>query len=66
MAFAKILIVNRGEIACRIARSARDFGLRTVAVFSDADADALHVQAADEAVRIGPAPARESCGSPRR
>jgi geranyl-CoA carboxylase alpha subunit len=60
MAFSKLLIGNRGEIACRIARTARDLGLRTVAVFSDADADALHVHAADEAVRIGPAPARES------
>jgi len=58
--FTKILIANRGEIACRIARTARDLGLRTVAVFSDADADAPHVGAADEAVRIGPAPARES------
>src|SRR5437764_14791164 len=60
MSFAKILIANRGEIACRIARSARDLGLRSVAVFSDADADAPHVFAADEAVRIGSAPARES------
>src|SRR6266849_6335799 len=60
MTFAKILIANRGEIACRIARTAREFGLRTVAVFSDADADAPHVHAADEAVRIGPASARES------
>jgi geranyl-CoA carboxylase alpha subunit len=60
MAFTKILIANRGEIACRIARTARDLGLRTVAAFSDADADAPHVMAADEAVRIGPAPARES------
>jgi geranyl-CoA carboxylase alpha subunit len=60
MAFTKILIANRGEIACRIARTARDLGLRTVAVFSDADADAPHVMAANEAVRIGPAPARES------
>jgi geranyl-CoA carboxylase alpha subunit len=60
MSFTKILIANRGEIACRIARTARDLGLRTVAVFSDADADAPHVEAADEALRIGPAPARES------
>jgi len=60
MTFGKILIANRGEIACRIARTAREFGLRTVAVFSDADADAPHVHAADEAVRIGPASARES------
>ena len=60
MSFTKILIANRGEIACRIARTARDLGYRTVAVFSDADADAPHVEAVDEALRIGPAPARES------
>ena len=60
MAFTKVLIANRGEIACRIARTARDLGLRTVAVFSDADADAPHVAAADEALRIGPPPAQES------
>jgi geranyl-CoA carboxylase alpha subunit len=60
MHFTKILIANRGEIACRIARTARDLGFRTVAVFSDADAGAPHVEAADEAFRIGPAPARES------
>jgi geranyl-CoA carboxylase alpha subunit len=60
MALTKILIANRGEITCRIARTARDLGLRTVAVFSDADADALHVEAVDEAVRVGPAPARDS------
>ncbi|MFO1410765.1 MAG: biotin carboxylase N-terminal domain-containing protein [Steroidobacteraceae bacterium] len=58
--FRKILIANRGEIACRIARSARRLGIATVAVYSDADAQALHVAACDEAVRIGPPPARES------
>ncbi len=58
--FKKILIANRGEIACRIARAAKRMGIETVAVYSDADADALHVQIADEAVRIGPAPSAES------
>jgi acetyl-CoA carboxylase biotin carboxylase subunit len=58
--FEKILIANRGEIACRVARAARALGVKTVAVFSDADAKALHVEACDEAVRLGPAPARES------
>jgi 3-methylcrotonyl-CoA carboxylase alpha subunit len=58
--FDKILIANRGEIACRIAATARRMGIRTVAVYSDADADARHVHACDEAYRIGPAPARES------
>ena len=58
--FAKLLIANRGEIACRIARTARRLGIGTVAVFSDADAGALHAKSCDEAVRIGPPPARES------
>src|SRR5713226_1670715 len=58
--FSKILIANRGEIACRVIRTARRIGIATVAVHSDADADALHVREADEAVRIGPAPSAES------
>src|SRR5437588_3500678 len=58
--FAKILIANRGEIACRVTRTARRMGIATVAVYSDADANALHVAMADEARRIGPPPARES------
>ncbi len=58
--FDSILIANRGEIACRVIRTARRLGIRTIAVCSDADADALHVRRADAAVRIGPAPARES------
>ncbi len=56
----KILIANRGEIACRIQRTAQALGYRTVAVYSDADAQAAHVQMADEAVRIGPAPVQQS------
>lgn len=58
--FDKILIANRGEIACRIIRTARRLGFATVAVYSSADAGALHVSMADEAVRIGPAPADQS------
>jgi propionyl-CoA carboxylase alpha chain len=58
--FKKILIANRGEIACRVIRTARRMGIAAVAVYSDADAEALHVQMADEAVRIGPAPSAGS------
>ena len=58
--FESVLIANRGEIACRIIRTAKRMGLRTIAVYSDADRDALFVRMADEAYRIGPAPARES------
>ena len=58
--FSKILIANRGEIACRVIRTARRMGIATVAVYSEADASALHVAMADEARLIGPASARES------
>ena len=58
--FKSVLIANRGEIACRIARTARRIGMRSIAVYSDADANALHVRQCDEAYRIGPAPAGES------
>ena len=56
--FKKILIANRGEIACRVIKTARRMGIKTVAVYSDADAGALHVEMADEAVRLGPPPVR--------
>ena len=58
--FKKILIANRGEIACRVIKSARKMGIKTVAVYSDADREALHVKMADEAVHIGPPPAAQS------
>ena len=58
--FTKILIANRGEIACRVIKTAKKMGIKTVAVYSEADRDALHVELADESVFIGPAPSRES------
>src|SRR5947209_6554179 len=58
--FKRILIANRGEIACRIIRTARRLGIETVAVYSEADREALHVDLADRAVPIGPAPASQS------
>ena len=58
--FDKILIANRGEIACRVIKTARKMGIKTVAVYSDADKNALHVKMADEAVHIGPPAANQS------
>ena len=58
--FTKILIANRGEIACRVIKTCRKMGIKTVAVYSDADKDALHVQMADEAIHIGPPPSAQS------
>ena len=58
--FKKILIANRGEIACRVMKTARKLGIKTVAVYSDADRDAMHVEMADEAIHIGPPPAAQS------
>src|ERR1041385_3055512 len=58
--FKRILIANRGEIACRIIKTAHRMGIETVAVYSEADKDALHVEMADSAIAIGPPPAAES------
>ncbi|MBP7525822.1 MAG: acetyl/propionyl-CoA carboxylase subunit alpha, partial [Propionivibrio sp.] len=58
--FKKILIANRGEIACRVIKTAKRVGIATVAVYSEADRDALHVLSADESVCIGPAPSKDS------
>ncbi|MGC6491457.1 MAG: biotin carboxylase N-terminal domain-containing protein, partial [Myxococcota bacterium] len=58
--YSSVLIANRGEIAVRLLRACKEEGLRVIAVYSDADADALHVRLADQAVRLGPAPSSES------
>jgi propionyl-CoA carboxylase alpha chain len=60
MTITKLLIANRGEIACRVIKTAKRMGIATVAVYSDADREALHVRMADEAVHIGPSPAKDS------
>ena len=62
----KVLIANRGEIALRIIRACRELGIRSVAVYSDVDEQSLHVQLADEALCIGPAPSKESYLKPDR
>src|SRR3954447_8080166 len=64
--FKRILIANRGEIACRVIKTARRMGIETVAVYSEADRDAVHVEMADEAVHIGPSPAAQSYLVPER
>ena len=64
--FKRILIANRGEIACRVIKTARKMGIQTVAVYSEADRDALHVEMADEAVLIGPPAASSARGNASR
>jgi propionyl-CoA carboxylase alpha chain len=64
--FKNILIANRGEIAIRIMRACKELGIQTVAVYSDADKNALHVQQADEAIHIGPTPSTRAMDSSRK